>query len=47
MNKGESASSGEYFDFYEAIKRAEAEVRVVALWQTKMPEDWQAALAGK
>lgn len=42
--KGEKAKSGRYHNFCEAIKRAEheAEVRLVAMWQKHMPENWQA-----
>lgn len=45
MVAGEQASRGKYFDFFEAITRAEseAEARAVALWQKAMPEDWRAA----
>lgn len=45
INKGEKSRSGEFFDFLEALKQAEAEaeVRMVMLWQSKMPEDWKAA----
>lgn len=45
INKGEKSKSGEFFDFLEALKQAEAEaeVRMVMLWQSKMPEDWKAA----
>src|SRR5690554_4362410 len=43
--KGEKSKSGEFFDFLEALKQAEAEaeIRMVMLWQSKMPEDWKAA----
>jgi transposase len=42
--KGENAKSGKYREFLEAIKKAEceAEVRLVAMWQKHMPENWQA-----
>lgn len=42
---GKQARSGPKREFYEAVTRAEAEAesRVVAMWQAKMPEDWQAA----
>ena len=38
------AKSGKYREFMEAIKKAEheAEVRMVAMWQKHMPENWQA-----
>ena len=44
MVKGEKAKSGKYREFVEAITRAEyeAEVRMVALWQKHMPEDYRA-----
>jgi len=44
MQKGETAKSGKYREFFEAITRAEyeAEVRMVALWQKHMPEDYRA-----
>jgi transposase len=45
MVKGEKAKSGVYFDFFHAIKKAEAqaEYRMVALWQQAIPEDWRSA----
>lgn len=45
MERGEKASSGEYREFWESVKRAEAEAeaRVVALWQQEIPGNWQAA----
>ena len=44
MVKGEKAESGKYHEFCKAIKRAEheAEVRLVAMWQKHMPDNWQA-----
>ena len=44
MVKGEEAKSGKYREFMDAIKKAEyeAEVRLVAMWQKHMPENWQA-----
>lgn len=44
MVKGEKAKSGKYREFMEAIKKAEyeAEVRMVAMWQKHMPDNWQA-----
>ena len=44
MTKGEKAKSGKYREFMDAIKKAEheAEVRMVAMWQKHMPENWQA-----
>ena len=45
MIKGEKAKSGIFCDFCDAIKKAEAEAeyRMVALWQQQIPEDWRAA----
>nr|PZN07741.1 MAG: hypothetical protein DIU64_11805 [Caldicoprobacter oshimai] len=42
--KGEKAKSGKYYDFCEAVKKAEyeAEMRLVAMWQKHMPDNWQA-----
>lgn len=44
IQRGEAAKSGRYFEFLEALTRAEAqcEVRMVAQWQAAMPEDWRA-----
>ncbi len=44
MVRGEKAKSGKYREFVEAITQAEyeAEVRMVALWQKHMPEDYRA-----
>lgn len=44
MQQGEKATKGRYFELFEAIKRAEAEAeaRMVAMWQKAMPEDWRA-----
>ena len=44
MVKGEEAKSGKYREFMESIKKAEheAEVRMVAMWQKHMPDNWQA-----
>ena len=45
MVKGEKASSGVYFDFFHAVKmaEAEAELRIVAEWQKAIPHDWRSA----
>src|SRR5262249_55721086 len=45
MQRGEKASSGLFCEFCGAVKKAEAdaEVRMVALWQKQIPENWQAA----
>lgn len=45
MKRGEEASSGQYFQFFHAVKRAEmeAESRMVAQWQSHMRHDWRAA----
>ena len=47
MAKGEKAKSGEFFEFFEAVKEAEneAEARTVLLWQKAIPKDWRAAQA--
>lgn len=41
----EHAKNGRYFEFFEAITRAEAEAenRAVQLWQAAMEKDWRAA----
>lgn len=45
MERGEQAKTGQYFEFFEAVTRAEAEAeaRMVALWQAQIPQDWRAA----
>jgi hypothetical protein len=45
LARGEAARSGIYFDFLEAVKKAEAnaEVTVVAQWRQQIPANWQAA----
>lgn len=45
MEKGETANTGPFREFCEAIQRAvaEAEVAVVAQWQADMPGNWQAS----
>ena len=45
MQRGESQTKGEFRDFRDAINAAESEVevRVVALWQKNISEDWRAA----
>lgn len=45
MERGEKAKKGEYFEFFEAARDAEAqaEIRAVAQWQSKMGDDWRAA----
>jgi len=45
MAKGEQARSGKFFQFFHAIREAEAraEVRAVAQWQSHMPNSWQAS----
>ena len=44
MNEGEQATEGEYFDFFDTIKKAEAaaELRMVQEWQKHIPNNWQA-----
>jgi hypothetical protein len=45
MIRGEKEKSGKYFDFFEAVRKAEAdaEVSLVGQWKAKVPEDWRAA----
>lgn len=45
MKKGETAKSGQYFEFYHAVKkaRAEAVARNVAIIQKAAAHTWQAA----
>ena len=45
MQKGEQAKSGQYFEFFEEVTRAEAEAeaRMVAQWQSQIPQEWRAA----
>lgn len=45
MDKGEKAKSGEFWQFCQEVKQAEAEAeaRVVAMWQKQIPDSWQAA----
>jgi transposase len=45
MERGEEAKSGEYFQFFHEVTRAEAEAeaRMVAQWQAQVPNDWRAA----
>ena len=45
MERGEAAKTGKFFQFFHAIRQAEAEaeVRVVAQWQKNIPNSWQAA----
>ncbi|KJS86280.1 valine--tRNA ligase [Desulfosporosinus sp. BICA1-9] len=47
MRQGEEDKKGEYFNFFNAIKAAEAqaEIRAVELWHKQMPQDWRAAQA--
>ena len=44
MKRGNKAGRGEFFQFFHAVKKAEAdaEVRMVAQWQKHMPHNWQA-----
>jgi transposase len=44
MQKGETAKSGKFREFFDIITRAEyeAEVRMVAQWQKHMPDDYRA-----
>ena len=45
MMRGETAESGRFRDFYDAITQAEheAELRAIATWVQQMPQDWRAA----
>lgn len=46
MARGEKAQSGEFFDFFHAIKRAQAEMRLDALARIRVASkggNWQAA----
>ena len=45
LARGEREQSGQYFDFLEAVKKAEAaaELRALRLWNKAMPDDWRAA----
>ncbi len=45
IERGQEATSGPYREFCDAVTRAEAEaeIRTVAEWQKKVPEDWKAA----
>ena len=45
MARGRKAASGRYFEFAQAVEKAEhdAEVALVALWRKSAAEDWQAA----
>jgi hypothetical protein len=45
MLRGRNARSGQFREFCEAVRKAEAdaEVRMVAQWQSKIPADWRAA----
>ncbi len=47
MKAGEQATNGRFFDFFEAITRAEAEaeMRAVEMIRQAMPDDWRAAVA--
>ena len=44
LEKGSTATSGEYKDFYDSIQEAEAacELRMVGQWQQHMNKDWRA-----
>jgi len=44
MERGRTAGSGQYRDFWVAVTRAreDAELRLVELWQEAMPNDWRA-----
>lgn len=44
MRRGKKAKRGDFFQFFHAVRLAEAsaEVSAVALWKSQMPENWQA-----
>lgn len=45
MKRGQKAKSGIFFDFFHAVKEAEAkaETSIVASWKSKIPKDYKAA----
>jgi transposase len=45
MQHGRKARRGKFFQFFRAVKKAEAEaeVRMVAQWQKQIPDNWPAA----
>lgn len=45
LSRGERERSGPFFEFFEDIKKAEAdaELRALRLWNRAMPDDWRAA----
>lgn len=45
LEKGKRQKEGQFVEFLEAVKHAEAEaeVRMVAQWQAHIPRDWRAA----
>jgi hypothetical protein len=44
MRKGREATRGVHHDFHAAVRKAEAdaEIRMVAMWQQACPQDWRA-----
>lgn len=44
MKKGEKAKKGVFLEFFQEVRQAEAEAeaRMVLLWQKQMPENWPA-----
>jgi hypothetical protein len=47
MKRGKQAQQGEFFEFFHAVEKANAEVEaeMVRRWTGKAPESWQAAKA--
>lgn len=45
MQRGQEEQEGIYFDFFNAVTRAEAEAeaKMVSQWKEQIPEDWRAA----
>lgn len=45
MERGKTAKSGEFFQFFQAVMEAQAraEVTIVAQWKQQIPDNWQAA----
>ena len=44
MKEGEAAKSGKFRQFWQDVTRAEAEaeIRIIEMWQEQMPRDWRA-----
>jgi len=45
LERGKREKSGKFFEFFEAVTRAEAEAerKIVKMWIEAIPEDWRAA----